>query len=110
MSAPVFGRPDAAMEHRVTFAVAGPAEAKEQLQPLLKSMSRGILDLGEQPQLANVMKITGDGSPAEALDNHASAGELGSGLKRWRGMQARRSSMQGCTCCSGCRQDKRNRS
>eukprot|EP00891_Asterochloris_glomerata_P001342 jgi/Astpho2/1342/Aster-x0057 len=59
VSAPVFGRPDAAMEHRVTFAVAGPAKTKEKLQPLLESMSRGVLDLGEQPQLANVMKITG---------------------------------------------------
>ena len=82
VSAPVFGRPDAAKEHRVTFAVAGPVETKEQLQPLLKAMSRGILDLGEEPQLANVMKITGDGSPAEALDNNASAGELGSGVER----------------------------
>ena len=76
VSAPVFGRPDAAMEHRVTFAVAGPPKTKEQLQPLLKSMSRGILDLGEQPELANVMKITGDSNR----------------LKRWTTLQGRRGS------------------
>ena len=43
VSAPVFGRPDAALEHRVLFAVAGPKEAKEKLQPYLKWMGRGTL-------------------------------------------------------------------
>lgn len=66
----------------MTFAVAGPAKTKEKLQPLLESMSRGVLDLGEQPQLANVMKITGDSSPTEAqpteaLDNSVSCREGG---------------------------------
>ena len=43
ISAPVFGRPDAALEHRVLFAVAGPKEAKEKLQPYFKWMGRGTL-------------------------------------------------------------------
>lgn len=43
MSAPVFGRPDAALEHRLLFAVAGPKEAKEKLQKYFKWMGRGTL-------------------------------------------------------------------
>lgn len=43
VSAPVFGRPDAALEHRVLFAVAGPKEAKEKLQTYFKWMGRGTL-------------------------------------------------------------------
>jgi len=43
VSAPVFGRPDAALEHRVLFAVAGTKEAKEKLQTYFKWMGRGTL-------------------------------------------------------------------
>ncbi|DBA72789.1 hypothetical protein WJX79_000211 [Trebouxia sp. C0005] len=60
VSAPVFGRPDAALEHRVLFAVAGPKEAKERLQTYFKWMGRGTLDVGTEPYQASVMKITGN--------------------------------------------------
>ena len=43
ISAPVFGRPDAALEHRVLFAVAGAKEVKQQLQTYFDWMGRGIL-------------------------------------------------------------------
>ena len=43
VSAPVFGRPDAALEHRVLFAVAGPKEVKKQLQTYFDWMGRGTL-------------------------------------------------------------------
>ncbi|KAL3136887.1 hypothetical protein ABBQ32_006498 [Trebouxia sp. C0010 RCD-2024] len=60
VSAPVFGRPDAALEHRVLFAVAGAKDIKQQLQTYFDWMGRGTLDLGEEPYKANVMKITGN--------------------------------------------------
>lgn len=60
VSAPVFGRPDAALEHRVLFAVAGPKEVKKQLQTYFDWMGRGTLDVGDEPYKANVMKITGN--------------------------------------------------
>ena len=43
MSAPVFGRPDAALEHRVLFAVAGSKDAKAKLQKYFDWMGRGTL-------------------------------------------------------------------
>lgn len=49
VSAPVFGRPDAALEHRLLFAVAGAREAKQQLQKYFKWMGRGTLVCCDQP-------------------------------------------------------------
>lgn len=49
VSAPVFGRPDAAREHRVLFAVAGTKEPKQQLQTYFKWMGRGTLVCFDQP-------------------------------------------------------------
>ena len=43
VSIPVFGRPDAALEHRVLFAMAGPKEATQQLEKYTKWMGRGTL-------------------------------------------------------------------
>lgn len=43
VAAPVFGRPDAALEHRVLFAVAGPKDAKQKLQKYFDWMGRGTL-------------------------------------------------------------------
>lgn len=43
MSAPVFGRPDAALEHRVLFAVAGSKDAKARLRKYFDWMGRGTL-------------------------------------------------------------------
>lgn len=60
VGAPVFGRPDAAMEHRVLFCVAGPAEAKQRLQPYFDWCGRGTMDVGTEPHLAHVMKLTGN--------------------------------------------------
>lgn len=54
VSAPVFGRPDAALEHRVLFAVAGPKEAKQKLQKYFDWMGRGILVL---PPQAHAMAV-----------------------------------------------------
>ena len=43
VSSPIFGRPDAALEHRVLFAVAGPKDAKQKLQKYFDWMGRGTL-------------------------------------------------------------------
>lgn len=57
MSAAVFGRPDAALEHRVLFAVAGPKEAKEKLQAYFKWMGRGTLVYKTMTQLFDDMQM-----------------------------------------------------
>lgn len=49
VSAPVFGRPDAALEHRVLFAVAGAKDVKQQLQTYFDWMGRGTLVCFYQP-------------------------------------------------------------
>ena len=49
VSAPVFGRPDAAWEHQVLFAVAGAKQAKQQLQLYFTWMGRGTLVCSDLP-------------------------------------------------------------
>ncbi|PYH93100.1 6-phosphogluconate dehydrogenase family protein [Aspergillus ellipticus CBS 707.79] len=61
VSAPVFGAATAAAKAELIFVTAGPKAAKEQIAPYLKGvMGRSIIDLGEQQEKANLMKISGN--------------------------------------------------
>ncbi|KAI9324135.1 6-phosphogluconate dehydrogenase [Zopfochytrium polystomum] len=60
VSAPVFGRPDAAANKMLVWAVAGPADAKAVADPYFKAMGRLVIDCGEAPEKANIMKLTGN--------------------------------------------------
>jgi 3-hydroxyisobutyrate dehydrogenase-like beta-hydroxyacid dehydrogenase len=60
LGAPVFGRPEAAAAGKLWIALAGAAEAKARVKPLLACMSQGVYDLGDKPELANVAKISGN--------------------------------------------------
>ena len=68
VAAPVFGRPDAAANHQLWIAVAGKAEPKERIQPLLKVLGQGAFDFGEDPSNANVVKISGNFMIAAAME------------------------------------------
>ena len=60
VSAPVFGRPDAAEARRLAVVAAGSPEAIEKARPVLEGMSAVIHVVGVQPWLANVVKLAGN--------------------------------------------------
>jgi 3-hydroxyisobutyrate dehydrogenase-like beta-hydroxyacid dehydrogenase len=60
VSAPVFGRPEAAAEGRLLVVVAGPPEAIEKCRPLLAAISARLEVFGERPALANAVKLAGN--------------------------------------------------
>jgi len=57
VAAPVFGRPDLAAAGQISIAAAGPAEALDRVDPLLKIMGRRIFQAGTKPELASVTKL-----------------------------------------------------
>lgn len=60
VASPVFGRPEAAAAAKLWVCVAGPALAKKTVEPMLKAIGQGILDFGEDPGAANVVKLCGN--------------------------------------------------
>ncbi len=60
VSAPVFGRPDAAAAGRLFIIAAGPAAALTLVEPLLSVMGQSTLVVSAHPRDANLIKITGN--------------------------------------------------
>jgi len=60
VSAPVFGRPQAAASAHLVVVAAGPAEAIEKARPMLEVMGRKLFILGTDPPQANVLKLSGN--------------------------------------------------
>jgi 3-hydroxyisobutyrate dehydrogenase-like beta-hydroxyacid dehydrogenase len=60
VSAPVFGRPNAAAAKTLRICTSGPAAAKARIRPLLEAMGQDIFDFGEEPGAANVVKLAGN--------------------------------------------------
>ena len=60
VSAPVFGRPDAAAGGRLFILFAGPAQALELLRPVLEAIGQRTFVVGEQPEVANLIKLSGN--------------------------------------------------
>lgn len=60
VSAPVFGRPDAAAAKRLLVVAAGPAAAVEQVRGLLDAIGRKLFVIGEDPPAANTLKLAGN--------------------------------------------------
>jgi 3-hydroxyisobutyrate dehydrogenase-like beta-hydroxyacid dehydrogenase len=84
VAAPVFGRPEAAASQQLWICVAGPHEALERVQPVLKALGRGIFDFGEDPGAANIVKLCGNFMSLAAMEAMAEALTLAekSGLDR----------------------------
>jgi 3-hydroxyisobutyrate dehydrogenase-like beta-hydroxyacid dehydrogenase len=68
VAAPVFGRPDAAQAAKLWIVPAGPAEAIEHCRPLFEAMGQGIEVVGDDPPLANVVKLAGNFLLASAIE------------------------------------------
>jgi len=60
VSAPVFGRPDAAAAAKLFIVAAGPKDQLGKCQPLFDVMAQKTFLLGEDAPAANVIKLTGN--------------------------------------------------
>jgi 3-hydroxyisobutyrate dehydrogenase-like beta-hydroxyacid dehydrogenase len=57
VSAPVFGRPQAAANGQLDVIAAGPGPALERCRPVFKALSRQVFELGLEAERANAVKI-----------------------------------------------------
>jgi 3-hydroxyisobutyrate dehydrogenase-like beta-hydroxyacid dehydrogenase len=60
VSAPVFGRPDAAEAAKLNVVAAGDAVAIEKVTPLLQAIGQRVWPMGAEPKAANAAKIGGN--------------------------------------------------
>lgn len=60
LSAPVFGRPDAAEAKRLVVIVAGVREKIEAFEPVFEAMGRATFIVGTEPWQANATKLCGN--------------------------------------------------
>ncbi len=60
LSSPVFGRPDVAQQAKLFICLAGNAEAKMKVKPLLNFIGQSIYDFGDKPETANAVKLSGN--------------------------------------------------
>ena len=68
VSAPVFGRPDAASAGKLFIVAAGSAAALETCEPAFAVMGQRTFVVGAEPVAANVVKITGNFMLASAIE------------------------------------------
>jgi len=73
IGAPVFGRPNAAAAAKLWIVVAGPAAEVNRSKPVFEALGRGYTIVGEEPWLANVVKLSGNFLIAAALESMGEA-------------------------------------
>lgn len=73
LSAPVFGRPEAAAAQKLWICQSGAADAKARAKPLLEAMGQAIHDFGDEPGAANVVKLSGNFLILSAVEAMAEA-------------------------------------
>jgi 3-hydroxyisobutyrate dehydrogenase-like beta-hydroxyacid dehydrogenase len=69
VSAPVFGRPDAAAAAKLFVIAAGPEAALVTCQPLFDAIGQRTFRFGDQPQAANVVKLGGNFLIASVIES-----------------------------------------
>ena len=60
VAAPVFGRPDAAAAAKLFIVAAGAISAVNACKPLFEALSQRHFVMGERPELANLVKLSGN--------------------------------------------------
>ena len=68
LSAPVFGRPDAALTKKLIVVAAGEANVIERCRPLLDAIGRQTFSVGHEPWQANAVKVCGNFMIASLLE------------------------------------------
>jgi 3-hydroxyisobutyrate dehydrogenase-like beta-hydroxyacid dehydrogenase len=76
VSAPVFGRPEAAAAARLAIVAAGDPAAIDRVQPLLDAMGQRTWRVGLEPVQANAVKVAGNFLIASAIESMAEAAVL----------------------------------
>ncbi|HEY5346669.1 MAG TPA: NAD(P)-dependent oxidoreductase [Rhizomicrobium sp.] len=73
ISAPVFGRPDAAAAGELLIVASGDAALLAKLEPLLAKLARRVVIAGERPEEASLFKIAGNFLIGAALESMSEA-------------------------------------
>lgn len=68
VAAPVFGRPEAAAAAKLFVVAAGPGPAIERCRPAFEAMSQRIFVVGDAPQAANLVKLSGNFMIASVIE------------------------------------------
>jgi len=73
ISAPVFGRPDAAAAARLTVVAAGPAGSIDRARPLLEAVGQKLFVAGAEAWMANTIKLAGNFTIAAMIESLSEA-------------------------------------
>ena len=68
LSAPVFGRPEAAEAKRLLVLAAGPSDVVERYRPVLDAIGRQTFLVGTEPWQANIAKLCGNFMIVSAIE------------------------------------------
>ncbi len=69
VSAPVFGRPEAAAAAKLFVVAAGPADALRTLGPVFDAIGQRTFELSDQPKVANLVKLSGNFLIASVIES-----------------------------------------
>lgn len=73
VAAPVFGRPEAAAAAKLFIVAAGTAEAVAAAEPLFAAIGQRTFVFGESPEVANIIKLSGNFLLAAVIEGLAEA-------------------------------------
>lgn len=73
LSAPVFGRPEAAEQKKLLVVPAGPAELVDRFRPVFDAIGRGTFVAGAEPWQANAVKLCGNFMIASMIESFGEA-------------------------------------
>lgn len=79
LSAPVFGRPEAAESKKLLVLAAGPSDLVERCRPLLDAIGRQTFVVGAEPWQANLAKLCGNFMIVSAIE---AFGEASAALRK----------------------------
>ncbi len=71
VSAPVFGRPEAAAAAKLFVVAAGDRSTLQKLHPLFRAVGQRTFDMGQDPSTANVIKLSGNFLIASVIESLA---------------------------------------
>ena len=69
VAAPVFGRPDAAAAAKLFIVVAGAPEAVQVCTPIFETLGQKAFHIGDRPEAANLVKLSGNFLIAAAIES-----------------------------------------
>jgi 3-hydroxyisobutyrate dehydrogenase-like beta-hydroxyacid dehydrogenase len=73
VSAPVFGRPDAAKAGKLYIAAAGAAADLDEAEPFFAAIGQSVFRIGAKPSMANLVKLCGNFAILAAVETMAEA-------------------------------------